>query len=79
MDARIMRAYRHSARPSRRWLFFVAPVPALAALLLLMFHPRPIPPPARADAGYVTRLDASGFQPLPNGDARIVRAGDIRQ
>jgi hypothetical protein len=29
--------------------------------------------------GYVTRLDATGFQPLPNGTARIVRAGTIRQ
>jgi hypothetical protein len=29
--------------------------------------------------GCVTRLDASGFQPLPDGAARVVGSGEIRQ
>jgi hypothetical protein len=51
-------------------------VPILAAALILiavvLFRLRPVPDPAPvADVrGHITRLDAAGFQPLPNGAAR---------
>jgi hypothetical protein len=37
--------------------------------------------PASAEAGtaaYLTRLEASGFQPLPDGEIRVVRSGEQR-
>jgi len=70
------------------------PVPVLAALLLLtvalfmQFRSQPPRPPLRIDSvmiplagssGYVTRLDGTGFQPLPHGAARVVRREGIRQ
>jgi hypothetical protein len=62
----------------------------LAAALFVQYRaraPQPRPPlrmetvlmPLNGGSGCVTRLDATGFQPLPNGAARIVRSGGIRQ
>jgi hypothetical protein len=62
------------------------PVPVFAALLVLaavlwlQFRSgptAPAPPPTAtvspADGGYLSRLETSGFQPLPDGAARVVR------
>lgn len=61
----------------------------IAALLLQFRSAPPAPRPAlRLDStlvalpggqGYVTRLDATGFQPLPDGAARVVRSEGIIQ
>ena len=93
MDEWMRVAYRaaHPA-PRRRslWQSFwnlriSIPVPALAVALVLLlalmveFRPAPVPVASRADGGYVTRLDDTGFQPLPNGAARVVSVGAIQQ
>ena len=89
MDARIRAAYRAVYPPSPWRLFWHArvslPAPALAALLLIVialfleFRPVPAPASLEADRGYVTRLDATGFQPLPNGAARVVAVERVQQ
>ena len=89
MDARTRAVYRTSYRPwSWRVLWktrISVPVPALAAMVLLalawllQFRSVPAPIASRAERGYVTRLDATGFQPLPNGAARVVSVGGIHQ
>jgi hypothetical protein len=86
LDQRIVDAYR-TARPDaeRRtpawWGFWKArvsvPVPVLVAAmvvfaLLIWFRPKPVSPPPDS-ANVVTRLSAAGYQPLPNGEARIVQ------
>ena len=84
LDDRMRTAYRAAYRPSP-WRSFgkrriSVPAPVLAALVLLAlalfleFRFRPAPVPPRAEPGYVTRMEATGFQPLPNGAARVVRA-----
>jgi hypothetical protein len=71
------------------------PAPALAALLLLIaalvlvFRAAPPAHPVlhldstvvaqASDRRYETRLDATGFQPLPNGAARVVKSVGIEQ
>jgi hypothetical protein len=91
MDERVIAAYRTSVpRPSPSWRRFwtmrvSVPAPALAlaalALVTLIFWLRPAPvpagPPSTPDA--VTRLTADGFQPLPNGEARVVAAVEIQR
>ena len=69
----------------RIWTVRVSiPVPALAALLLvlglwLQFGTRRVAAPARVssppEAAYVTEIDGSGFKPLPDGEIRVIRAG----
>jgi hypothetical protein len=83
MDERVVDAYR-AAFPPRTpawrgfWKMRISiPVPILLAAmvvfaLLLWFRSTPAPN-VSGDAGeIVTRLNATGFQPLPNGEARIV-------
>lgn len=71
------------------------PAPLAAALVLiavasfLEFRPQPVPatiPPVDsqliampAGRGCVTRLDAKGFRPLPDGAARIVDIPEVKQ
>jgi hypothetical protein len=54
---------------------------ALAAAVLLFWLRRPDPPIVHEAApqtrGIVTQLDARGFEPLPNGEARLVSAREI--
>jgi len=76
MDARMLAAYRQAARPSpwRRMRGALARVPAfavvIAAAVAIGFRAgEPRRPPIE---GYVTRIEASGFQPLPNGAVRVV-------
>jgi hypothetical protein len=61
-----------SARVSVPLPFLLAGVAVLAALLL-WFRPEPAPSaPTQDRANVVTRLNATGFVPLPNGAARVV-------
>lgn len=92
-DRRVMEAYRaRFPKPSDRlagwrrlWNMRVSvPVPILIAamtLLGLFFWYRSssqsaATPPA---TGVVTRLNATGFQPLPNGEARVVPVNEVHQ
>jgi hypothetical protein len=82
MDQRIHSAWResHPGTWKRIWSARISvPVPILAALLLiamvLWFKLGPSRSATVAPAetgGYVTQLNATGFQPAPNGEARIV-------
>jgi hypothetical protein len=61
------------------------PAPALVAaalaILVLFFWLRPPAAPARSPetSGVVTRLNVSGFQPLPNGLARVVPVMQVKK
>lgn len=89
MDARVRTAYGESRRRpwwARMWTFRVSiPVPVLAAALLLiaagLWIGRRSAPPVRTAAppGYVTRLESAGFQPLPDGEVRVIRRGGVKQ
>ena len=89
MDARVRAAYRAARRGSwleRLWTFRVSiPVPVLAAVLLLLavgvwIERRSSPPvPPAAPSGYITRLESAGFQPLPDGQVRVIRHGGVKQ
>jgi len=89
MDIRMKAAFR-AAYPRSPWRAFwmtrisvPAPALAVAAILLfalfLQFRSNPAPVPPQVDRGYVTRLEATGFQPLPNGAARVVSVEGVRQ
>jgi len=47
-----------------------------AGLWLQRSLPPARPAPAAPPAGYLTRLETAGFQPLPDGETRIIRSGD---
>ena len=89
LDARVRSAYRAGYRPSPWKLFWMTrisvPAPALAVLailvfaLFLQFRSAPAPVAPRVDRGYITRMEATGFQPLPNGAARVVSVEGVRQ
>jgi len=51
----------------------------IAALLLLKFGMvRPIEVAPAAAGGYVTQGSAAGFQPVPNGEARVITVQEAR-
>jgi hypothetical protein len=90
LDRRVVEAYRSAARPQRPslgiwqqfWTMRVSvPAPAFVAAALAIFTLflwlRPAASPKTSDA--VTQLNASGFQPLPNGKAQIVPAVEIQK
>jgi hypothetical protein len=89
LDATMLAAYRTSSRPGLWQRFLHArvsiPVPVLAVLalitiaLLLTFRTGEPQPPLPRIPGYVTRIEAAGFEPLPDGAARVVRRPEIRQ
>jgi anti-sigma-K factor RskA len=89
MDARVLAAFRAAQRPSvwtRLWNWRVSlPVPVFAAaviviaIFLFTLRPAPDPAPVAGVRGHITRLDAAGFQPLPNGAARVVKVGEVAQ
>jgi hypothetical protein len=88
MDARMRAAYRAAYPAPPRWNFWSArvslPVPVFAVLMLVLlalvvqFRSEP-PAVSRGGRAYVTQVDAEGFQPLPNGAARVVRLEGISQ
>ena len=88
LDTRVRAAYRAWRRPTfwvRLWSFRVSiPMPVLAAAVLLIaaglwLARQPAAPqrpaPAAPAVGYMTRLESAGFQPLPDGEIRIIRSG----
>jgi hypothetical protein len=94
LDQRVISAYRSAVRPSRFslrvWRQFwtmrvTVPAPALVAAALAIFalffwlrpSAAPVAPPETS--GVVTRLNVNGFQPLPNGEARIVPALEVQK
>jgi len=94
LDQRVTSAYRSAVRPQRfslrLWRHFwtmrvslPAPVLVVAALavLILLFWLRPSAAPVASPvtSGVVTRLNASGFRPLPNGEARVVPAMEVQK
>lgn len=93
MDQRVISSYRAAVRPPRFglrvWRKFWAmrvtvPAPALVAAALAIFALllwlRPLRVPASPKtSGMVTRLNVIGFQPLPNGEARIVPALEVQK
>jgi hypothetical protein len=89
LDRRVTSAYRSALRRPA-WMGFwkmrisvPAPVLLLAALAMfaLFFWLRPAVAPATPSEapGAVTRLNASGFQPLPNGEARVVPVSEVQR
>ena len=89
MDARALAAFRTAHHPSP-WNRFLrarvsVPVPVLAALmlivaaLLLQFRWGEPRPPLPQIPGYVTRIEASGFQPLREGAVRVVPRDTLRR
>lgn len=88
MDARVLAAFRRTTRPSPWRRFLEArvsvPVPVLAMLLviavalLIQFHWGEPRAPEPQFQGYVTRIEAAGFEPLRDGAARVVRK-DVRK
>jgi hypothetical protein len=89
LDGQVISAYRSAVRPKSSWRAFWSmrvsvPAPVLLAAavaiaaLVVWLRPGAAPAPAEP-AGVVTQLNASGFQPLPNGEARVVPAVEIKQ
>ena len=89
LDRRVTAAYRSAVRPSAWVQFwrmrFSVPAPVLLGAMLVIFalflwlRPAPGTSMPSERAGAVTRVNASGFQPLPNGEARIIPAVEIRK
>jgi hypothetical protein len=89
MDARVRAGWRalHPPAWKRIWSARVTvPVPVLAALLLiaaliLVKFGAARRSAAEAPSGpgsYVTQLNPSGFQPVPNGEARVITVKEER-
>jgi hypothetical protein len=94
LDRRVTSAYRSAIRPARSspqvwrqfWTMRVSvPAPALVlaavAICALILWLRPVGAPAVSPGGsdVVTRLNASGFQSLPNGQAQIIPSVEVRK
>jgi hypothetical protein len=91
MDARVRATYRarYGASWWRRFLSarVSIPVPVLAALLVvvtafwLQFRAQPPRPGAVAPTGegYMTRIEAAGFHPLPDGETRVIRSRGVNE
>ncbi len=88
LDTRITAAFHARRKPSlwrRAWsLRITIPAPVFAALVVLIgiavwwqrrSTTAPTPAPHN-DAGYFTRVEAAGYQPLPDGAVRVIRARD---
>lgn len=89
LDREVVTAYRSAVRqpspPPLSWRRFWAmrvtvPAPALLAAALLIvgvflwLRPPSAPPAQPGASDVVTSLNARGFQPLPNGEARVIPA-----
>ncbi|HTC87064.1 MAG TPA: hypothetical protein VK686_02130 [Bryobacteraceae bacterium] len=89
-DRRVAAAYR-MARPQRTilgrfWRARVsvpAPIFGMAILVAVMvfiwFRVAATPSPSRVAPNVVTYLNATGFQPLPNGAARVVSIKELKK
>lgn len=88
LDRRIISAYRSAmgGAPiwSRFWTMRVAvPAPVLVAAVLaicaLLLWLRPTTAQPSGTSGALTRINVTGFQPLPDGKARVVPAMEVRK
>lgn len=94
LDRRVIAAYRTTRHaeetPSPFWKRFWTtrvsmPAPALVAAalavvaLVVWLWSSAAPAPPTQGPGAVTRLNVTGFQPLPNGDARIIPAMKVQR
>ena len=94
LDQRVTSAYRSAVRPPRFslrvwrqfWTMRVSlPAPALVVAALAIFtlffwlRPSAAPVASPVTSGVVTRLNASGFRPLLNGEARVVPAMEVQK
>jgi hypothetical protein len=89
LDQRVTSAYRSAVRPSawrQFWTMRVSvPAPVLVAAglagfaIFFWFRPAAAPAVSPETTGVVTRLNAIGFQPLPNGEARVIPAVEIKK
>jgi hypothetical protein len=90
LDREMLAAYRSAiARPVPFWQRFWStrisvPAPALVvaaiAIIALVLWLRPAAQPSLPDpSGVVTQLNATGFQPLPNGEARVIPAMEVHK
>jgi hypothetical protein len=90
LDRRIAAAYRDAVpRPPIWRRFFQArvsvPVPVFAVGVLLVlavfvwFRESSAPQALPATSDLVTRLNATGFQPLPNGEARVISVKELKK
>ena len=94
LDQRVRSAYRSAVRPPRSsqgawrhfWTMRVSvPVPVLLVAALVIFalfswlKPAAAPAASPETSGVITRLNASGFQPLPDGNARVIPAMEIQK
>jgi hypothetical protein len=85
LDERVRAGFRPARAPSI-WTQFLrarvsVPVPVLAAAMLLiavvyLVEFRPAPPAPPRQPGVVTRLEATGFQPVPDG---VTLVEDVKQ
>ena len=80
LDERVRSGFRAARGPSVWARFLTArvslPVPVLAVAMVLiamawLVEFRPTPPAPRRQPGVVTRLEATGFQPVPDGVALV--------
>ncbi len=88
MDRRIISAYKSVRHPSawaRFWMVRISmPAPVLIAVIVaivgLFVWVRPGTTPATAPLpALTTRVNAIGFQPLPDGEVRVVKAAEVRK
>ena len=94
LDQRVVGAYRSAVRPPRCslriwrqfWTMRVSvPAPAFVAAALAIFtlflwlRPSATPAASPKTSDVVTRLNASGLQPLPNGKAQVIPAMEIQK
>jgi anti-sigma-K factor RskA len=95
LDRRMVSAYRermerNTPRDSPLWIRFwrarisvPAPLLTLAALaalaIFVWFRQTPASHPAPVTPSLVTQLNATGFEPLPNGAARVVPVSELNK
>jgi hypothetical protein len=88
LDARVRKAWRSLHRPAWKqiWMARVSvPVPVLAALLLAAAFllvkfggaGNTAERPSKS-GGYVTQVNSTGFQPVPNGEARVINVKEAQ-
>ncbi len=86
-DERVLLAYRKTRVTfwHRIWKTRVSvPLPVLvfAAMIVfaVVFWLRSTPPgPPQTGKGIITQVDGGGFQPVPNGEARVISVRDLRK
>jgi hypothetical protein len=89
LDRRVAAAYRKARPRPPVWRRFLRarvsiPVPVLAVgvlaaiLVLLVFRIASTPKPLTVSPNVVSQLNATGFLPLPNGQARVLSVAELK-